>query len=217
MKKAQAKGSSQPAQLIREFLRGGLTVTVGGVPILITVGEGAAPAVRPARAGSDRLARTRDRLAQTRAVAPKPRRKSRRRKSKRLLAPDPRDIRGHLATQMEGATLTALAQHFHVKRPLMKRMLKRMQDRKEITLFKGAFFNNKRLRQRRVASKYSETSTAAPELPKVMDAAEPDSRPELAELEPAAPVAQHEPVASVPDPEPEEEPEATDYPHRNAA
>ena len=218
---------SQSSRLIRDFLRGGLTITIGDLPIQVTVGRRAAsetparPSARPASAVS----------------APKPRRKLRRRKSRKVLAPDPRDIRGYLATQMEGATLTGLAQHFQVKRPLMKRMLARLVEKKEVTLFKGAFFNNKRLRQRRISSKWSEPVVAAtspvdaapeafaeealevgaPEVVQPEAIAEPVAEPvaevaETAEVTPAptAPTA-------VPDPDPEEHPEPLTYPERNAA
>lgn len=158
------------AQLIQDFLRDGLTVTVGGVPIQITLGEAQPAVTRPA----------------TKAAAPPPKpRKARRRKSRRPIAPDPRDIRGYLATRMEGATLTALAAHFKIKRPVMKRLLKRMLDKQDVTLFKGAFFNNKRLRQRRITSKYTEAlSQAAPPPTDVVEqvpaslAAVPDSEKE---------------------------------------
>lgn len=214
------KGSHESAKLIKDFLRGGLTVTVGGVPILITVGTEAATHA-PARTAARKAA----------AVAPKPRRKTRRRRSRTVTAPDPRDIRGFLATQMEGSTLTALASHFHVKRPLMKRMLKRMLDKKEITLFKGAFFNSKRLRQRRIESKWSAQAEAAlraathPEavatpvvpLAETVEAPTPTPEPEPPPMQPVA-EAQPEPTrpTAVPDPEPEDV-EPLEYPERNAA
>lgn len=232
MKKASNQGTSS-AKLIKEFLRDGITVTVGGVPIMITLGH-AKPQVsaRPADAKAAKGA------AKVAAQAPK-RRKLRRRKSKRPAAPDPRDIRGFLATQMEGSTLTALAQHFKVKRPLMKRMLHRMIAKKEITLFKGAFFNNKRLRQRRIPSRYAEAPPTlgtpqtrgavqahledrmeVPEVVPVVEAApvEPPPEPEPA----PEPIAEAQPITqpvAVPDPEPEEPqtPESLPYPERNAA
>lgn len=167
--------SATRAQLIQDFLRDGLTVTVGGVPIQITLGAAQPAVARPA----------------TKAAAPaaKPR-KARRRKSRRPIAPDPRDIRGYLATRMEGATLTALAAHFKIKRPMMKRLLKRMLDKQDVTLFKGAFFNNKRLRQRRITSKYAEAlSQAAPAPTDVVEQVPLTAVPDSEKEEPISPDA----------------------------
>ena len=225
---ADRGGTSKPAQLIRDFLRDGITVTVGGVPIQITLGAAQplslAAAPRPAAA----------KKAKAVAAAPKPRRKNRRRRSKRVLAPDMRDIRGFLATRMEGSTLTALAQHFKVKRPLMKRMRRRMLDKQEITLFKGAFFNNKRLRQRRIPSRYepsryeparNEPAVYETPAPAPMDAHQDEHVDQTADASPeqetTAPVAEAAPTVptAVPDPEPEEPqtPESLPYPERDAA
>jgi hypothetical protein len=223
MKKSSATAKASTSKLISDFLGGGLTVTVGGVPIFITLGEA------PARKGKRPVERA--------AAAPKVRRKVRRRKSRRAPLPDPRDIRGYLATQMEGATLTGLALHFKVKRPQMKKMLARLLAKKEITLFKGAYFNNKRLRQRRIATPYEATLPARPMAQPVVDdapvaaqafetpveavapLAPVEAAPEPEPAPAAEPVVEAQPTGptAVPDPEPEEHADELHYPEKNAA
>lgn len=226
MRKALQHGKSRPAKLITELLAGGITVTVGGVPIRITLGEAhEEAAARPVA--------TRTKAKTKAAAEPKPRRKMRRRKNRRPEAPDTRDIRGYLATQMEGSTLTALAAHFKVKRPMMKRMLKRMLDKQEVTLFKGSFFNNKRLRQRRVPSRYDDSIPASVPAGDNQMESFMESRPEADTVAPEAPSAQAAPVeapraettaeatptapTAVPDPEPEEPQSPESLPYPNAA
>jgi hypothetical protein len=188
--KPGAKATIVSARWIKELLQGGITVTIGGVPIQICLGPVAAAAgaavaaagAKPSVAG----ARARARRAGRAAAGPAPRRprRIRRRRSRRVILPDGRDVRGFLATRTEGGTLSAVASQFKVKRPLMKKLLTRLLARKEIVLFKGAFYNNKRLRQRRLATKMF----ATPGIPAPAAAAAERPPPPAAEREPDAPV-----------------------------
>ncbi|MBI4859753.1 MAG: hypothetical protein HY815_05755 [Candidatus Riflebacteria bacterium] len=141
-----------PVREFRHLLKRGVVVTIGKTPCFVALGEEA-----PCWAAGPPTEDVRPPPAVSSSRRPRP---SRRRPARSAL-PDPRELRGFLAARTEGATLTALTQHFGVKRPLLKRLLARLLAHREIVLFRGAFYNNRRLRQRRLKPRTDDTLAAA--------------------------------------------------------
>ena len=88
------------------------------------------------------------------AKSPTRPRKARRRRqaSAREKMPDSRELREFLANHPKGGTLTMLAREFNVKRATIGRLLDKLIRKEEVVIFRGAYYNNRRLRRRRAGS-----------------------------------------------------------------
>ena len=75
----------------------------------------------------------------------------RRSRPSRERIPDGRSVREFLAKSSDGATLTTLSREFGVRRTTMTRLLARLLKKGEVEIYKGSYYNNRRLRRRRLA------------------------------------------------------------------
>lgn len=77
-------------------------------------------------------------------------RSRRRARPSRERIPDGRAVREFLSKSSDGATLTVLSREFSVRRTTMTRLLARLLKKGEVEIYKGSYYNNRRLRRRRL-------------------------------------------------------------------